>query len=81
MTIDEAKQEQEEMILKIKELKDLILLEEKEIINKNTQSIKKANNKTQRNQIFASQKSVIKNASKLYDKTTDIINAFGKKVT
>ena len=68
-------------MLKIKEVKDFILFEEKEIINKNTQSIKKANNKTQRNQIFASQKSVIKNASKLYDKTTDIINAFGKKVT
>ena len=68
-------------MLKIKEVKDFILFEEKEIINKNTQSIKKANNKTQRNQIFASQKSVIKNSSKLYDKTTDIINAFGKKVT
>ena len=76
MTIDEAKQEQEEMILKIKELKDLILLEEKEIINKNTQSIKKANNKTQRNQIFAPQKIVIKNALKLYDKRTDIINKY-----
>ena len=69
------------MMLKIKEVKDFILFKEKEIINKNTQSIKKANNKTQRNQIFASQKSVIKNASKLYDKTTDIINAFGKKIT
>ena len=68
-------------MLKIKEVKDFVLFEEKQIINKNTQSIKKANNKTQRNQIFASQKSVIKNASKLYDKTTDIINAFGKKVT
>ena len=49
-------------MLKIKEVKDFILFEEKEIINKNTQSIKKANNKTQRNQIFGSQKSVIKNA-------------------
>ena len=38
--------------------------------------MKKAKNKTQKTQIFASQKSVIKDLIKLYDKITDIINTF-----
>ena len=41
--------------------------------------IKKAKNKTQKNQIFAAQKRVAKNALKLYDKIADNINAFVNK--
>ena len=44
-TITAAK-EQNEMINKIEELKQFILLQGKDIINKNTQSIKKAETKT-----------------------------------
>lgn len=41
--------------------------------------IKKAKNKTQRIQILALQKSVIKNVIKLCDKRTIIVNAFVNK--
>ena len=50
-TLKTAK-EQIEMINKIEELKDFILLEEKGVTDKNTQIIKKAKTKPQRNQIL-----------------------------
>ena len=40
-----------------------------------TVSIKKANNKAQRNRILVVQKSIIRNVLKLYDKRTDILNS------
>ena len=42
-------------------------------------AIVKTKNKTQRNQILASQKSVLKNAIKLYGKRIDIIIAFANE--
>ena len=48
-----AAKEQNEMKNKIEELKDSILLEEKGIINKNTQIIKKAETKKQTKKILA----------------------------
>ena len=57
------------MINKIRELGEVLLLE-------NASIIRKTNRKTQGKQIFAIQKSALRNALKLYDKRTDIINAF-----
>ena len=42
-------------------------------------SIVEVKNKTQRNQILTTQKNVKKNAMRLYDKRTNIINAFVNK--
>ena len=57
--INEVKQEEEEMIDKLSELKNLIL--EGSIKKKRAESIiKKARNKTQGSQSFAAQKGVIK---------------------
>lgn len=65
---------------RIYELNDFILLEEKSIIEKKTQSVlKKAKIKTQTKEILAVQKSVLKNASRLHHGITDIINAFVNK--
>ena len=65
-----AVRKQNEMINKIEELKDFILLEEKSITNKNknTQSTLKATTKTQRREIFAEQKSVLRDVLKMYHK-------------
>lgn len=70
ISISEEKQEQEDMIIKIEELKNFIFLEEESITER----------KTERKQILVIQKRVIKNAIKQYDKITDIINAFVKKI-
>ena len=70
INISEEKQEQEDMIIKIEELKNFIFLEEESITER----------KTERKQILVIQKRVIKNAIKQYDKITDIINAFVKKI-
>ena len=60
----------------------MILFEEECVKKKKPKSImRKAKDKTQRNQIFAAQKSVAKNILKLYDKGTDIINASVNKHT
>ena len=40
-----------------------------------TVSLKKANNKAQRNRILVVQNSIIRNVLKLYDKRTDILNS------
>ena len=65
------------MILKTNELKDFILLEQKRITIKNTQSIiKNAKTKTERGKILKLQRSVTTNTLNMYDKRTDIINAF-----
>ena len=61
---------QNEMISKIEELRNFILLDEKSITNKNTQSIKKVKTKIQRKEIFGAQRGVINNALKLYDRRT-----------
>ena len=51
-----AIREQNDLINKIEEVKDFILLEEKGIASKNTQSIKRAKTKTQRKEIFRTKK-------------------------
>ena len=70
ISISEEKQEQEDMIIKIEELKNFIFLEEESITER----------KIERKQILVIQKRVIKNAIKQYDKITDIINAFVNKI-
>ena len=65
------------MILKTNELKDFISLEQKRITIKNTQSIiKNAKTKTERGKILKIQRSVMRNTLNMYDKRTDINNAF-----
>ena len=70
------------MINEIEELKDFILVEEKSIAKKNTHNIikQKAKTKTQRKEIFAEQKSVLRNALNMYVKrSSDIIYAIVNK--
>ena len=74
-----AVKEQDEIINKLKELRNFILLKEADTTNKINKSIKKAKNKTQRKQFFAAQRSVLRNAIKLYDKRVIIIHAFINK--
>ena len=64
ISTDKAVKEQNEMITKVEALKRFILLEEKIIMNQNTQTvIKKTKTKAQRNfYFFAKQKSVLRNA-------------------
>lgn len=65
------------MILKTNELKDFISLEQKRITIKNTQSIiKNAKTKTERGKILKIQRSVMRNTLNMYDKRTDINDAF-----
>ena len=65
------------MILKTNELKDFISLEQKRITIKNTQSIiKNAKTKTERGKILKIQRIVMRNTLNMYDKRTDINNAF-----
>ena len=65
------------MILKTNELKDFISLEQKRITIKNTQFIiKNAKAKTERGKILKIQRSVMRNTLNMYDKRTDINNAF-----
>lgn len=65
------------MTLKTNELKDFISLEQKRITIKNTQSIiKNAKTKTERGKILKIQRSVMRNTLNMYDKRTDINNAF-----
>lgn len=65
------------MILKTNELKDFISLEQKRITIKNTQSIiKNAKTKTEGGKILKIQRSVMRNTLNMYDKRTDINNAF-----
>ena len=65
------------MILKTNELKDFISLEQKRITIKNTQSIiKNEKTKTERGKILKIQRSVMRNTLNMYDKRTDINNAF-----
>ena len=54
-------------------------MEEESIKKKKTEdTIKKANNKTQRNQIYKAKENVLRNAIRLYDKR-NIINASVKE--
>ena len=74
---DEALREQNEMITKIEELGNLVLLDEKSIkAEENKGAKKKEKTKTQRKEILASQRSVLKDALKLYDRRGAIINVF-----
>ena len=57
---------------KIEDIKDFIFLEERSIAKKNTQIlIKKAKIKIQKQEVLAEQKSVLRNALKLYYKRND----------
>ena len=68
------------MIEKIKELKNFVLLKEKNINKeKNKGAIKKAETKTWRRKIISSQKSVLNSASNLFDKSGVIIDEFMNK--
>ena len=58
----------------INEQENFVSLKEKSIKKEGT--IKKAKNKTQRNQILEAREGVIKNAIKMYDKRANIIDAF-----
>ena len=68
------------MTEKINELGTFVLLEQKNIEEENTKNaIKKAKKKkkhTHKKEIFATQRSVIKNALKLHDQRDVVINAF-----
>ena len=68
------------MTEKINELETFVLLEQKNIEEENTKNaIKKAKKKkthTHKKEIFATQRSVIKNALKLHDQRDVVINAF-----
>ena len=78
----EAAKEQNDMIKKINEIENFVLLKEKSIKKKNTGSaMKKVKNRRERNQTLAAQKSVLKNVIRLYDKRTFIINAFVRYFT
>ena len=70
ISTDKAVKEQNEMITKVEALKRFILLEEKIIMNKNTQTvIKKTKTKAQRNfYFFCKTKKCFKKCIKLYDK-------------
>ena len=78
--IKKAVIEQSEVKTKINEPGNFVLLEE-ESINKDKSGrfIKKAKPKTQRRKVISSQKSLIKNAIKLYDERTTIINTLISK--
>ena len=72
--------EQNEMITKINELENFVLLEEENNNKEKSRgAIKKVKTKTQSRKIILSQRSVIRNAIKLYDKRDIIINAFVNK--
>ena len=61
-----------EAMNKIEDIKDFIFLEERSITKKNTQIlIKKAKIKIQKQEVLAEQKSVLRNALKLYYKRND----------
>ena len=75
-----AAEEQNEMINKIGKLKDFILLEEKSIEEEKTKRvIKKPRTKIQIKEILASQKSVLRDAIRIYDRKNDMNNAFVNK--
>ena len=74
----EPTQKLNEMIEKIGELGNFVLLEE-ESIKKTEGVIKKAKPKIQKNIILTVQNSILKNAVRLYDKLIDIINVFVNK--
>ena len=76
ISIIKAAKEQNEMAT----LGDFVLLEEKSINKeKSGNAIKKVKTKAQERKIILSQRSVIKNEIKLYDKKDIIINAFINK--
>ena len=72
MILDKGKHEQNKMIYKINELKEIHLLKEKSII-------KEGKKKSEKKQIIMVQKGVLKNTINLYHNRTDIINAFVNK--
>ena len=64
------------MIKKIEDVKDFVLSEEKSITNKKKRKDNKSKNKDTKKKTCAEQKSVVKNALRVYDERIDIINAF-----
>ena len=76
ISILKATKGQNEIINKIEEITNFILLEKEGITNENAQIVlKKTDKNTKKRNFFRTKKSDIKNALKLYDKRTDI-NAF-----
>ena len=73
INIFEAAEEQNEMIKKIAELKGLILLEEESITKKKHKVLQRKQKQKHKENFFAAQKSVLKNALRLYKKRTDVI--------
>ena len=77
ISLKKAALEQKEMVNKILELRDFVLLEEKNIDKeKSKDAIKKVKTKTQRRKTISIRKSVLNNAARLFDKRGDIIDAF-----
>ena len=80
ISLKKAAIEQNEMIEKIVELKIFVLLEEKNIDKEKSKgAMRKAKTKTQRKKTISIQKSDIFNAARLFDKRSDIIDAFSNK--
>ena len=76
ISILKATKGQNEIINKIEEITNFILLEKEGITNENAQIVlKKTDKNTKKRNFFRTKKNDIKNALKLYDKRTDI-NAF-----
>ena len=77
-SLKKAALEQAEMVDKIRELRDFVLLEEKDIDEEKSKgTIKKL--KTQRRKTILIQKCALRNAARLFDKRGDIIDAFVNK--
>ena len=80
ISLKKAAIEQNEMIEKIVELKIFVLLEEKNIDKEKSKgAMRKAKTRTQRKKTISIQKSDIFNAARLFDKRSDIIDAFSNK--
>ena len=79
-SIKKAAKVQSQIIIKIEELRNFVLSEEKSINEKESKgAIKKTKKKTPKKTILTTQKSVLNNALKLYDRKTTMINAFINK--
>ena len=79
-SLKKAALEQAKMIDKKRELKDFLLLEEKNINKeKDKSAIKKAKTKMPARRTILTQKSVLTNATRLFDRRYDIIDAFADR--
>ena len=77
ISFKKAALEQKEMVGKIRELESFVLLEEKNIYEEKSKGAKKkVKTKPQRRKTISIQKSVLNNVIRLFDKRSDIIDAF-----